>query len=451
MHSNLSIAAPNGALTISLFFICLFGLSLGNRLYSSDAYVMFETSREIAFNGQVSLPQDYGLPQIRRGDDGAYYSQYDPGLPLLAAPAVRLADAIAQPHFWNRYATSSYAVMWLSPMAVGVGLGLLYTIAGHFFRRRDAALGVVIVAGLATSLWVYGQLFFAEGLLSLLLTTGLWASYRAEWRWVLLGGVALALAILTRAAMVIYLLPMLWLLWRTRSWQKMAAFLGLASLGVLGLLVHNVIRSGDPLRFGYGGQGFDTPLYEGVFGLLLSPGKSIFLYAPPLVLSVIYFPQFLREVRPLALALLMSTLIALVFYGSWWAWHGGWSWSPRFLVPLIPLWCVPLGYALKNGGWRTRFALVLLALAGFFINGAAVITDVNRHYSTHGMVNYSLAHTPILSAWEAIGAGHTEPLGSFHLAELGWQSLLATLFPLALAFGGVICMRQVLLDKTTHE
>ncbi len=52
-------------------------------------------------------------------------------------------------------------------------------------------------------------------------------------------------------------------------------------------VAYNLVRFGDALEFGYKepvDPGFTTPLWEGARGLLLSPEKSIVLFAPAVVL-----------------------------------------------------------------------------------------------------------------------------------------------------------------------
>lgn len=433
---------------LPLFFASLFILTIGTRLESSDAQVMYETSRALAFERTFALPMDFGLPQIRRGADGRYYSQYDPGLPLLAAPLVYASDALAQRQLWNRYAFAAYMVRWISALSVAGGLSAAYTLAKDIYRRHRLALALALVGGLCTPLWTYGRLFFAEGLLAGCAAGAFLWGYRGRW---LLAGAALGLAILTRAAMAIYLLPLLWLMARDkRRRQPLTSaffqFVLFPIVAAVGLLYHNHLRSGDPFAFGYAGQGFTTPFWEGAFGLLFSPAKSVFLYAPPLALSVYAFPRFRRRQPALAEAILLASAAALLVYGSWWAWHGGWSWGPRFLLPLLPLWLLPLGELVliaPRPPWLPPLTAVLL-LAGFLIALLGVFTDVNRHYARYDVVNYSLEGSPLMGAVRSALAGEFEALGTFQLPRMGWLSLSAVLMPMILMTACIISFALML-------
>jgi hypothetical protein len=71
--------------------------------------------------------------------------------------------------------------------------------------------------------------------------------------------------------------------------------------------------------------------------LLFSFGKGIFFFAPGLLLPIRKTLRKVQEATNVDLfaiyTLWMSFLIGLLLvYSSWWAWHGGWFWGPRFLL-----------------------------------------------------------------------------------------------------------------------
>lgn len=389
---------------------------------------MYETSRALVFEGTLVLAHDFNLPQIRRNDDGLYHSQYDPGLPILAAPIVAIADALAAWQLWNRHAFGTFAVLAVSIIGVVLAFAILFDLARDQYGSKTA-LKIVLVAALCTPLWVYARLFFAEGLLAGCLTMAFGGIHRGKVAW---ASLAFALAILTRAAMVIYWLPLLWLLWRLHR-RGLVLFSVLPTCAVLMLWVHNFWRWGNLLQFGYANQGFDTPFYEGVLGLLFAPGTGMLVFALPVFVGMLCWWRWRIQARALADSLLLATVIALLFYGSWWAWHGGWSWGPRFLVPLMPLWMLPLGML------RSKHAWAIIASVGFWVTLTGVFTNVNDYYAAYttdagtdyDMLNYSFRASP------ALGALHSdiETRGLFHFTDIGWRKLEATLLPALLMVG----------------
>ncbi|MBN1680798.1 MAG: hypothetical protein JW966_10935, partial [Anaerolineae bacterium] len=204
---------------------------------------------------------------------------------------------------------------------------------------------------------------------------------------------------------------------------------------------------------------YTTPLWKGIGGLLFSPGRSVFLYAPPLALAVALWSRFRRHHAALADVLALLWIMALVFYGGWWAWHGGWCWGPRFLVPLLPLSCLPLGALPDRSAWR-RLALNLCVI-GLGVQCAGVLTDITPHYAAvfgaspvtgdtpatagdaYHRVNYTFSDSPLAAGLRRLVHAQTEPLALFHLADTGLPPTWAVGVPLLLLIGLGVGVRRV--------
>ncbi len=124
--------------------------------------------------------------------------------------------------------------------------------------------------------------------------------------------------------------------------------------------------------------GWDPPpgdLAEGLVGLLLSTGKNIFLYSPPLALAPLGLALLWRARRAdaaLTLAVCAALLVALARTHDW---HGDPAWGPRRALPLVPLALEPAALWLDGAARAARRVLVpaLIAL-GLFVQvvGAAL-------------------------------------------------------------------------------
>ncbi len=164
-------------------------------------------------------------------------------------------------------------------------------------------------------------------------------------------GVALAAAAgLCGAA---FLKPVLWvtapvvllgglLRWKDRSSALRfgSSLVGFLAAGLAAALLVNVARQGRLGDFGYGYSSlpFVTPLAKGLTGLLLSPGRGLFLYAP---LAFVALFAARRLSRP-GLVLCFGVPLALLLVACrWYGWHGGSAWGPRYLLPVLPLLCAP--------------------------------------------------------------------------------------------------------------
>ncbi len=421
-------------LAIGLFFFSAYIFSLGTPFYSSDGQVMYETARAIALHHTIAIPPS-DLPQTIVGYDGRTYSKYDPGLPFLSAPIVLATDELGKATLSDRYALAALAVQLIPTAAMSIALAGVFHIASHLYTVRRALL-VTFIGGFGTLAWPYARLYFAEAVLAACLTLAIVPIFdKISIRALMFSSCAIGLAILTRASAIIYLPAFVYLIWQNsevdppRRWFHLGLFGFGPFLALLGLAFHNYLRFHSLLTTGYEGESFHPLPFDGIFGMLFSPGKSIFLYSPPLIMSVILWPRLRRKNPPLAWALILTAGTALIFYGAWWAWHGGWVWGPRFLVPLVPLWCLPLGMMPIPRKWASL--LLVVCVLGVIVQILGTFTDVTPHYARvfegdnpndetrYAMVHYSPAHSPISGAWQRATIGKWETPAIFRLETTG--------------------------------
>ncbi|MBI5929324.1 MAG: hypothetical protein HY862_08455 [Chloroflexi bacterium] len=419
--------------TIGLFFFSLYIFSIGTPFYSSDGQVMYETARAIALKHTLATPPS-DLPQTIIGHDGRTYSKYDPGLPLLSAPLVLAADQLGQSTQSNRYALAAIAVQLVPAAAMSIALAGLFHIASRLYSFRQAVI-ITFIAGLCTLVWPYARLYFAEAALTGCLTLAIAPLiHRISTHGVLFSSGVIGLALLTRASAIIYLPTLTYLIWKNslppRRWLNLGVFGCGPIIAVIALALHNYLRFHNLMTTGYEGESFHLFPIRGMFGLLFSPGKSIFLYSPPLVLSLIFWSRLRLKNATLAWALVILAGSALIFYGAWWAWHGGWVWGPRFLVPLVPLWCLPLGEIPTHPKWASLTLAV--CVLGVVVQILGAFTDVTPHYAKvfagannpndetrYAMVHYSPAQSPLVGAWQRAKLGIWENPAIFRLETTG--------------------------------
>ena len=93
------------------------------------------------------------------------------------------------------------------------------------------------------------------------------------------------------------------------------------------------------MDLGYGDEpatGFTTPLLTGVTLLLTSSGKGLLWFCPAVVAGLWGWRAFARAHPAHAVLAALLLVSQLAFFGRWWAWHGDWSWGPRYLVAIVP-------------------------------------------------------------------------------------------------------------------
>lgn len=212
-----------------------------------------------------------------------------------------------------------------------------------------AAAAAALVVCFGTALWAsvaHGYDVLTE---VFALTVVLWAGAGKDraWEW-LAAGLVVGAAFATRIAAIPLLAPgaaLLLLLPRRDLFRRGTLFAAGCCPGLLIVLWFNWHRLGSPFDFfgdAYGRGMLAQPLtpwfsmlhLEGMAGLLVSPGKGIVWYGPPLLgVLACLFPLW-RRYRAAYIALGAYAVAAVVMLGRLSFWHGEWAWGPRYLAPL---------------------------------------------------------------------------------------------------------------------
>jgi hypothetical protein len=392
-------------------FACLVGGFLALYVFTAsvdepvhwDGYMMMQDARRLlegGFGEDVAKQQSfYGLGHL-----------------VLQLPLVPLLDQL-DPRFPLRTPLPVLLAFALPPASVAaLTIGLLFLSLRRIGYAPRSALAPALALGLTSMFWVYAQTHFSDLTLALLFTTALFAAlgYRGGGHagWLALCGFAASYAVLTKVAaapalagFALYSLHLAWQRHRG-AWPSVARdltyFAAPATVVLSALIAYNVFRYGDPLNAGYAidraaDYGFGTPLLVGLYGLLASSGKSVFLYAPTLVLALVGARAFARRHGPEALLAGGIVVVHLVIHARWWAWHGDWSWGPRFAVSVLPLaylFAAPtferlLGEGSARSGRLARGCAVALALLGFAVQLPGLVINY------HAFQYVALMRTPV--------------------------------------------------------
>ena len=135
---------------------------------------------------------------------------------------------------------------------------------------------------------------------------------------------------------------------------------------------------GSFLASGY--QAGDISLFsgkttEGLIGFLFSPGRSLFLYSPVLVLVLFCLPWFVRKDALLGMVIIGICIVWLVLYSRFWLWFGGDCYGPRYLTELIPLLVFPVALFFRDRSTVCMMTVTVpFFLPGFFIQAIGGIT-----------------------------------------------------------------------------
>jgi hypothetical protein len=240
------------------------------------------------------------------------------------------------------------------------------------FSMPEVAAGVLVLLACTTHLH-YTQNMMENNYILLLTLAGF--SFQYEWlkngsqRALWIGSAALGLNLLTRLttgmdliAAAVFLLLLLWFE-RARAdaiWQKGLVYVRTAV--PIYLFFFLIDRLYQYCRFGSflntyvslfaaeqrqvrpdlpASFPFETPFHIGFFGALFAPEKSIFLFDPLLVLTILLAALLWKRLSPELRACLVSAFLLLLTYVSFYArytvWSGDSAWGDRYVSTAVDM------------------------------------------------------------------------------------------------------------------
>mgnify|MGYP001234660816 CR=1 FL=1 len=387
-------------LWLFLLFQGLFGLvAAGWPWRVQDEAMVYFQAESLWERGSLALPQVH--PERLFGmlgrDGTSRWAPYGPGVAFAALPHHGLGRALAAAAGVPREPRGVDARGGVGPWTVVVGgvtalagsTWAALAVVGLWAAARAAgaparrALWVAGLLGAGSYLLSYAGSLYSEPLAAALAAWCAWALLRARpgLAALLLG--ALGLVKGTNLFLTPALMTLAWLdPDRPRGRRAAALLFGAAVLTLAAHAGWNERRFGSMAEAGYTQEwlrmlapgGAPVPfelatLPRGLFGLLLAPGKSLLLFAPPLLLLVPGARARLRGAPRLCACAGVALLTGLVVWGSYFYWEGGYCHGPRHLLPALPLLLLPLA----RGPLPARPARVaLVAGAAVGLMGALV-------------------------------------------------------------------------------
>ena len=340
---------------VFLVFLLLYFSTWAGHCTSGDGSIKVAWAKSMLYRHSANIA----------GDGRVAYSKYGIGQSLLAMPPLLVADVV-QAITGRRAEAAAYTLLFVLN-----GAALLTLIAAYLRRRYDAAAvwATLLLIGAGTIWWPYTKLDFSEPLI----LTALFAGFLLIRGGRDVAGLAVASfagLLKVEAFLAVGVIAVWWLLVSRPSIRRALA-LG-ASL-VPAVLVHAIAalaRTGGSDGAYYANEQFSTPLLVGLYGMLLSPGKSALLFSPPLILGLVGWRRFAGTPEGRQDAVLFASLATsqLLLYACWWDWSGDDAWGPRFMVPGVVLMTIPAVAALE---WR-RTALAI-GIAGAAVQLLAVL------------------------------------------------------------------------------
>ena len=130
---------------------------------------------------------------------------------------------------------------------------------------------------------------------------------------------------------------------------------------VLVVLGYNYIRfgslfeTGATIKMSLERRAFKGTPLVGLYGLLFSAGRGLFIYAPLTILGLAGTRKLAKRHGPETWLLWLLILIHVAFYAFWGPrWFGGGSFGPRYLTYIVPAMLLPAGAFLESAAYSRR-------------------------------------------------------------------------------------------------
>lgn len=381
---------------------------------------------------RAALDVPHGIIENGSTFNGKFYIWYEVGQPLVAVPFYWFAAGIsALVHLPPELHTLFLkAALGFFNALVGALLAVLvFALSRRLGYTSKTSLILTIAVCLSTALFPYFKSFLREPLLTLYLVGACyfllrWREEPQTTKWLLLVGICSGLGFLTKmtfALNIVFFFAYILFVTKKEKGNLLSA-LRPVMIAVIPMLVSSIIfflynyfRFGNIFEHGYkGGTSFPIPLYVGLFGLLLSPGKGLLFFAPIFVMGVAKVKALKEKFSPDVILWISLFVANLLLHAKYVAWGGDGSWGPRYMLPFIPLLILPAGEILERGSTiakRICYGLIIVGiwiqLGGTTIYAGNYLREIGEFpytknwddpeflYKSHFIPNYS----PIVGHW----------------------------------------------------
>jgi len=418
-------------LSLLLLVTALFTFLIqSGELGTSDTTHRLQVTHSLWTGQPQVFPDEY--PEFGlRGRGGRLYAWYGIGQSLLMLPADLLGTAASHLPWWSAY-TNSEADPSIRSIIVSISTNVIVNVFTAFaafhllglfgFSPRESVIGTLTLLCATTHLH-YAQNMTENNYILLLTLTGFalhlqWLKTASQHA-LFWGSAALGLNLLTRLTTVLDILGVaffiLLALVFTRhevsqsahppssSKQTMLACLSggtfrtylltafpvYAAFFLLDRLYqyirfdswtntyisvfaqeHREMNPALPADFPFNGSWIHGGIDSGILGPLFAPAKSIFLFDPMILLSLLLAVLLWKKISPAMRAFLVATFAMLaayiLFYANYLWWAGDFAWGDRYIssiVELATLLAIPLAIRYRQALGRTLCYLAILITA----------------------------------------------------------------------------------------
>jgi len=411
----------------SYFLFCLFFFSFfaSGFLDSQDGLQYLTIARRIYYDQTVKMPTENFADRTNihmntlKGKEGDIYADTGLGYSLAYLPAVFLEDVFL--HLIDLEPISAFPlqndwpVLLFASMTNAFFASLLVVVLYLYLRaleiKHQQAVFLSFIVFIASNLFPYAKYSFAHMMFVSFLTLTFYSikrySQTKNSRYILGAGVFFGIVMISYnqtftfaiPALIIYYFLLSKFQFSVNYFKKLAINIFLGFSGFLPFLF--VYSRFNSLRLGETGIGkivssadrvasAIAPAYvivEGLWGLLFSAGKSIFLFTPLLLILIFFWFKLNKKLLPeigAALVLFFTYLWVIGTYLggiNFLVWPGDSSWGPRYMLPVLPLLLILVSYIYTKLNLKQKLFIFLpLAVVGLGINLLGILLPYQIRY-----------------------------------------------------------------------
>ncbi len=389
-----------GALLLISSFL-LYSLSSPGNI-PSDSEVRWSVSRQMIRTGSTSIEDTLENRNYAVGVDGRRYSFWGIGQSVCLLPFNALALLLEKltpigPKTADLFAQFLASLLFF-PFVGALVVWLVYRLLILLNYSESVSIFVAAIFAFATMHFHYSVITYEQTqvaallLLSIIFLVKNLRQRRFLYAWLLC--LSLGLCLLFRLGSMSEILPIYLIaageeilsdseksrFARAGKWL----LAGLCGTGAIIVFLgwYNYIRFGSILESGYGigastalgGHGiFESRSLSTLAAKLFSPGKSIFLYNPVLLLFPVCIYSFYRRHRTAALAAFSAVVGSFMFHSFHTTWAGDYAWSIRYEVPVLAFLILPLAQWFSR---RMKSMVRILMIALIFVSCTIQLTSV---------------------------------------------------------------------------
>ena len=390
-------------LALFLFFFSVYVLTGQGSIQSADGKIMFLLTQAMVENHSVSFSEIVSLSDT----PGPQYSKYGLGMSVLAIPFYLFGKLLSFLLGIEASLATQFTVSMINAMLTALSCLMVFRIATERFEfTLRIGLFLALGFGLSTIAWYYSEDFMSEPATTFFLLSAVyWVTGKDRaTRDLLWAGTFLALAVSCRLAALVVIPGFIfyqWMVWAESAEKDIKQLVmdllrpAIPVVAVLMLImIYNYLRFGGPLETGY--EKISGRFLLGFFGILFSPGKSLFLFNPLTLFGCLACMLFLREQRKTALLFGWLIVSHLVLFSFWHSWQGGMSWGPRLMLVVLPYLILPIGFLLREHKQAVKIPVLLALVVGILIQLPSITVNVARYYYEMSRDFGSLGHDQIL-------------------------------------------------------